>query len=161
MWTTPRTWVDGELVSAAHLNEQLRGNFEFVRPFPLNFRFPAFSAARFTASGSMTWTVQAGDVVGEWYSLNGTEFLWTLMLSTTTIGGTLSTTLFVELPDQLQCIAPGFSAQAFSTGGVEIQGQVSTTLPTQMDLVRADLLNFASFTDSFWLYITVVGMVAR
>jgi hypothetical protein len=30
-WTTPRTWVTGEVVSAAQLNEQIRDNENFIR----------------------------------------------------------------------------------------------------------------------------------
>jgi len=35
-WTSPRTWVTGEIVTAAMLNEQLRDNFLYLGDPPLN-----------------------------------------------------------------------------------------------------------------------------
>jgi hypothetical protein len=33
-WTTPRTWITGEVVTAAQLNQQLRDNSTFLRIWP-------------------------------------------------------------------------------------------------------------------------------
>ncbi len=58
-WTTPRTWVTGELVTAAMLNAHVRDNFNVVREGGLaianqaNGRFPvASSATQLTTSRS-------------------------------------------------------------------------------------------------------------
>lgn len=59
---------------------------------------PAFSAGDYTASGSMTWTVGAGDVAMNKYVVIGKTMHWHLVLTTTTVGGTASTGLRVAIP---------------------------------------------------------------
>ena len=59
---------------------------------------PAFSAGDFTASGTMTWTVAAGDVTTYDYMINGKTMSINVVLVTTTVGGTLSTGLRVAIP---------------------------------------------------------------
>ena len=60
-----------------------------------------FSAANFTANGTMTWTVAAGDQVIYRYALVGKTVTVNLNLSTTSIGGTVNTTLYLALPAAL------------------------------------------------------------
>ena len=57
-----------------------------------------YSAADFTASGSMTWTVDAGDVVVLRYLTIGKLATLLVDLSNTTVGGTPSTHLDFHLP---------------------------------------------------------------
>lgn len=56
---------------------------------------PTFSAANFTAGASMTWTVDAGDVVTCAYRLQGKTMQVVFELTTTSVGGTLSTALLI------------------------------------------------------------------
>jgi hypothetical protein len=56
---------------------------------------PAFSAANFTATGGMTWTVAAGNVSASRYRLDGRTLWVAMVLASTTIGGTMSQALFV------------------------------------------------------------------
>jgi hypothetical protein len=58
----------------------------------------SFDAARFTASGAMTWTVDAGDVVTDAYIVLGKTVIYSLTLANSTTGGTASTELRVTLP---------------------------------------------------------------
>lgn len=59
---------------------------------------PTFSAANFTGSGSMTWTVAAGDVSAFNYYLRGRLLTVKFWLSTTTVGGTVSSQLSPTIP---------------------------------------------------------------
>lgn len=58
----------------------------------------AFTAGEWTASGSMTWTVQSGDVVARTYRVIGDTIFTNLQVTTTSVGGTPSTSLRVILP---------------------------------------------------------------
>lgn len=56
---------------------------------------PAFSASNFAGNGSLTWTVDATDVVTNAYRLAGRMLTVTLDLSPTSTGGTANTQLIV------------------------------------------------------------------
>lgn len=61
---------------------------------------PTFSAGNFTASGSMTWTVEAGDVIVYRYKMISADTMvlqW--FINTTTVGGTPSTGLRIAIPN--------------------------------------------------------------
>jgi hypothetical protein len=53
----------------------------------------AYAASNFTGSGSMTWTVEAGDVTNCRYYLRGRQLSIVFALDGTTVGGTPSTDL--------------------------------------------------------------------
>jgi hypothetical protein len=59
---------------------------------------PAFNAADFTATGSMTWTVAAGDVITYAYFIAGKIMFLIFSIGTTTVGGTLSYGLTIKVP---------------------------------------------------------------
>lgn len=58
---------------------------------------PTFSAGDYTASGSMTWTVDSADA-NVYYLLLGKTMLISFRLGTTTVGGTPSTGLYIKIP---------------------------------------------------------------
>ncbi len=60
---------------------------------------PAFDAANFTASGSMTWTVEAADVKTFSYLIIGKTMFLTVKLENTTVGGTPDTVLYIKIPE--------------------------------------------------------------
>lgn len=74
----------------------------------------AFNSGNFTASGSMTWTVQSADQVTYEYMLIGHTMWVSVYLDSTTIGGTVSNQLFVKIPNsataakKVQAMALGF-----------------------------------------------------
>lgn len=85
-----------------------------------------YSSGNFTADGSMTWTVESGDVVFNNFKLIGTIVEWWLRLQTTTVGGTPDFGLRVTIPngftgvDQLfgdMCFA-GDNTSAFVPGSL-------------------------------------------
>ena len=64
----------------------------------LGWTTPAFNAADFTASGSMTWTVEAGDVMTYQYMIIGKTMWVNFRLYTTVVGGTPSANLLIKIP---------------------------------------------------------------
>ena len=60
---------------------------------------PAFNAANFTANGSMTWTVGAGDVTTYAYQILGKTMVVAFYLQVTTVGGTPNIALVIKIPD--------------------------------------------------------------
>lgn len=90
---------------------------------------PAFSAARFQGDGTITWTVDPADRAVESYQRLGAMVLYTLVLATTSTGGTASSTLYVTLPDRLIVARDTYAALAraidngtATTGMVYAQG---------------------------------------
>lgn len=68
-------------------------------PAPQFFNVP-FAAANFGATGSMTWTVDSGDVVTFTYAIFGSMMWIWLRLATTTVGGTVAgQQLTIKLPN--------------------------------------------------------------
>lgn len=59
----------------------------------------AFSAGNFTASGAMTWTVDAGDIFGDTYYLQGRLLTLHFSYVNTTVGGVASTELRKTYPN--------------------------------------------------------------
>jgi hypothetical protein len=59
---------------------------------------PAFNSAAFTANGSMTWTVESGDVTGFSYYLSGRQLTFQFYLVNTSVGGTPDTLLQINMP---------------------------------------------------------------
>ena len=59
---------------------------------------PAFSAGNFTASGSMTWTVESADVLTYAYNIIGKQMTVAFVIGTSTVGGTLSNRLNIAIP---------------------------------------------------------------
>lgn len=58
----------------------------------------AFVASDFYASGSMTWTVGAGDVITHRTARIGNWLAWTFEIAGSVVGGTASTNLRVKIP---------------------------------------------------------------
>ena len=64
----------------------------------LEWTTPAFSAANFTASGSMTWTVAEANVTCYKYRIVGKTMTVIFSIGNTTVGGTPDTTLQIKVP---------------------------------------------------------------
>lgn len=60
---------------------------------------PTYAAGNFTASVSMTWTVDSGDVTNYSYKLESRSLTVTWYLQTTSVGGTPSTQLKIAIPN--------------------------------------------------------------
>jgi len=108
------------------------------------------TTATATAAGSMTWTVEAGDIVNLQYMLIGKTMFVNFYLSGTTVGGTPNDTLMLQIP------ASNVSARDYSsTGcyllddGVRATGLLSTSAAgTVLNISRTDNANFTASTNN-------------
>lgn len=98
-----------------------------------------FSAGNFTGSGAMTWTVSSGNVVTMRYRLSGRELSVAFYIQSTTVGGTIDTSLtignaayggFTTAAQMLSLFlyndngggnTPGFAQSGPSTGTTSLQ----------------------------------------
>jgi hypothetical protein len=71
---------------------------------------PAYDAVNFTANGTMTWTVDAGDVITYAYKIVGRTMTIQFVLAGTSVGGALNTDLRVAIP------AGKIAAKTMTTG---------------------------------------------
>ncbi len=61
-----------------------------------------YAAGDYTGYGSMTWTVDLGDMLTNRYMLIGKLLIWTVYISTSTVGGTLNLYLLVNIPNSMR-----------------------------------------------------------
>lgn len=101
------TFDVADTISDLGSNNIIRGYSDDVVPVTRGLGLwstPAYSAGNFTASGSMTWTVQSGDVLTYIYTVIGKIMHLHFVLSGTSVGGTLSNALRIAFP--LNAISP-------------------------------------------------------
>lgn len=79
-----------------------------------------YAAGDYTGSGSLTWTVDSGDVANSRYTDIGTTMIWSLGLTNTSTGGTASTELRVTLPGSRTVSATTTGACAGIDNGTEV-----------------------------------------
>jgi hypothetical protein len=110
---------------------------------------PTFSAGNFTASGSMTWTVESGDVTTYTYAiLNKTMFL-SFYIITTTVGGTPSTSLKIAIPGSKSSAKSVRSLVFLSDNGVALTGYADTGISgTVITIYKPDYSNFTASTNN-------------
>lgn len=116
---------------------------------------PAFNAGDFTASESMTWTVEEGDVLSFAYNILGKVMICAFRLATTTVGGTLSDALLIKIP-------AGKTATKIMENHLSrlVDNNVKTegfcyTNGTNICIARSDQANFAASTN----LTTVIGQI--
>lgn len=99
---------------------------------------PSFNAADYTGSGSMTWTLQAGDVDLQQYYLRGSQLTVSTRIITSTVGGTLSNALRVGNGAWGGFTSSGitFGINSYSDNGTSGNGTVNTTTGTGGTLVQ-------------------------
>src|SRR4029434_10014963 len=64
-----------------------------------------FNAANFQGLGGNTWTVTAGNITANFYTLIGKTLIWTLWISSSTIGGSATPNLSATIPGTMSNIA--------------------------------------------------------
>lgn len=89
-----------------------------------------YNSGDFTANGSMTWTVDSGDVINYAYYLEGNKLTVVIDFEPTTIGGTVSTQLIAVIPGGFTAIGasraylrynnPGLSIGHLTAGGTSL-----------------------------------------
>jgi len=111
-----------------------------------------FNAADYTGSGSMTWTVASGDVEMFRYQQMGRRLRIEMMLFTTTVGGTVSTTLQAKVPGGFTPSLNASSRRPFtatyvSNNGTDEAGRVSASA-TNIEFVRLPPNNWTASTEN-------------
>lgn len=117
-----------------------------------------FAAGDFTASGSMTWTVAAGDVVTHAYKQHGKALTVAAFVQTTTVGGTPSTQLKVAIPAGFVATRRIRNGSSWiNDNGTGRSGfvDVPSVGATVLDVWRTDLANFTASTDNTTVTINV------
>lgn len=119
----------------------------------------AYSAGDYTGSGSMTWTVDSGDVSTFQYRQLGAMLELMINISTSTIGGTPSTGLRVALPGGFTAVTATFSYQ-FAYIFNNSANMAGYTLPgsTYLEIRRIDGANYTAETNA--AYVATTASVA-
>lgn len=99
---------------------------------------PTFAAGDFTGNGSMTWTVDSGDVTARQYKQRGRTVYANLDIRTSSVGGTPSTQLTIACPRS-------WSATKTSHG-VGIMSDNGGTLASTWMFASAGITFFKDFT---------------
>lgn len=104
------------------------------------------SEVAFSASGSMTWTVQAADVEALSYMRVGTTMLLSFYLVSTAVGGVVDTELWMTIPEGLRARERAANAIAINDAGTAGMGyiSVSTATPTILRIRKSDGSNWTA-----------------
>lgn len=98
---------------------------------PTTWTSVSYSSGNFTASGSMTWTVESGDVVSIAYVELGKTMIVAFDVQTTTVGGTVAAELRMAIPNSrsaARTVSVPFSYLDNSTAGTGTVTATGSTL---------------------------------
>lgn len=126
---------------------------------------PAYAAGDFTASGSMTWTVDAGDVEVYRYWLKGRSLVVNWVIVSSTVGGTLSTSLQIKVPGGFSVANQATNGMMYKDGAAAFAfaaAWASSATPTKIQLYTAGFgsTNWAATTNNTFTYGEMVIEVA-
>lgn len=110
---------------------------------------PVFAAGNFTANGTMTWTLAAGDVNTFEYRLVGKTMTLAFDLVTTTVGGVLANELRITIPAGKTVAKNMWNPVFLSDNGTRATGvAVASAGVTYIAISRTDAANFAAAADT-------------
>ncbi len=114
---------------------------------------PTFSAGNFTANGSMTWTVESGDVQTYAYRIDGKLMTVLVTLATTTVGGTLNSQLLIRVPASRTAAKRTVNPCFLADNGTRASGYLEVAAGgTSIIVQRVDGSNFAAATNTTAVY---------
>lgn len=121
-----------------------------------------FAAGNFTGSGSMTWTVASGDVVSHKYVEIGKTMIVTLVVNTTTVGGTPSSELRLVIPNSRTAAGTTYGSFSGKNNGSAMTGTWGVTSGNTYIsfFVDASATNWTASTDLTSIFATVVVEIA-
>jgi hypothetical protein len=148
-WTTPRTWVAGEIVTAAVMNTHLRDNFNALG----DWTAVSFTAGDYTGNGAMTWTVEAGDVQNLSYSKNGKRITVAFFVQNTTVGGTPNSELRIAIPAGFTAAKATITPIVVNDNGSLVTGyaQVDSS-GAVIRIIKLNGANYAAATNATGVY---------
>lgn len=85
-WTTPRTWVAGETVTAAIMNTYVRDEYNAMA----TWTDVTFSTGNFVAQGGGSITIASGNVTTNRYLNFGNVLIWQFDVTGFTVTGTVT-----------------------------------------------------------------------
>ena len=118
-----------------------------------------FNAGNFGAAGAMTWTVEAGDILQNRYLLMGKTLFWSGYFFTTTLGGTASAQLRVNLPivgAQVASIRYLLPVAYIGDGGTNTTGYIETAAATYVGISKTSGANFTIGVNTLHVAFTTV-----
>jgi len=117
---------------------------------------PAFDAGNFTANGSMTWTVEAADVVTYAYTIMGKVMTVLFSILNATIGGNLNTALQIQIPALKTATKQVFNPIAIRDNNIDTTGVCTIDASGTLLLCkRLDLGNWSAITNG----VRVLGQI--
>jgi hypothetical protein len=145
-WTNTTTFVAGNTLTAAQLNQQLRDNMDAVTGF--NSR--TFSSTYFGGNGAMTWTLTSGDVNSEVAIIAKQLMVFVFDYVTGTVGGTPNSALQVQIPSGRTCFANTLGTTLYSdAGGALTPGYCSADATgTVVNLFKSNGSNWTTGTNN-------------
>lgn len=121
----------------------------------------AFASGNFTASGSMTWTVQSADQITFEYMLIGHTMFLNVYLDSTTVGGTASNQLFIKIPGSFTAAK---KVQGMSLGfdnGVAVSTFTRVSASgTTIEVGKSDVSNFTLSTNNTFIRVIMAFEVS-
>lgn len=107
-----------------------------------------FNATNFSGSGSMTWTVTSGEVLTNKFILTNRSLVWSLQVSLTSVGGTLSNVLILAIPNSYQSNDSNVSMMFAVDNSTRVVafGVNSFSVNTQVGVVKLDGSNWNAST---------------
>lgn len=120
---------------------------QLVTAINKNFRLVPlpFVATNFTGSGAMTWTVIASNVAKLYYRKTGSIITLWVVINATTVGGTPSTALQIDLPLELAAKDVSYEVGHALDNSVGINC-VGILSGSRLSVFRTDLANWTAGT---------------
>lgn len=115
-----------------------------------------FAGGNYTANGSMTWTVDSGDIIKEGFRRFEKTLIYQFNFGTTTVGGTLNTDLEILLPLGLAASGVNNGWLYYIENATHGQGLIQITASgTKLRLLKTGFANWTAQTN----LTTVIGRV--
>jgi hypothetical protein len=114
-----------------------------------------FNAGNFSAAGSMVWTVEAGDVALNRYTVIGKTLIWSFYLNATSLSGTASAQLLMTIPSGFTVLsgANGITGQLYD--GVNQRGLIIVATPSTIAIQKDPSVSFTLNTNGTYVIATV------
>ncbi len=132
---------------------RLKGDVEILGNIIGKFYTPAFSSSDFTASGSMTWTVESGDVGTYTYTIIGKMMTVMFYIVSSSVGGTLDTALRITVPAGKTIAKTAFNMMGMFNNNVEEVGRIRAEATRQyVELFRVPVSNWSAATNTTYVF---------
>lgn len=109
-WSSPRTWVTNEVVTAAHMNQEVRDNLDAALPDEV-------SAVAWTPNIEGTTFGSVAAQSGRRWRVGPLEFVWARFTGMGGAGGAFGGVFFVTLPSTVSGLTASTSAGRGQTVG--------------------------------------------